>query len=115
MLTEIKLNSNTGYLIRNTLRIETSKNRWTKQLETTASVCSFDKDLGLLQFVMFTDYLKTIASSNNRATKKAISEQHQKALRSLSMIMIGATAHYRQKNIHLEIKESVIKQFCEEI
>jgi hypothetical protein len=78
-----------------------------------ASVCSVEGNI--LQFVMFTDYLKSVIRSDKRATKKNIAEQHQKALRSLSMIMIEATAHYRQKNINLEIEESVIKQFCEEI
>ena len=113
MLTTIRLNNKAGHLVRNTLRLETSKCITSKQLTTMASVCSVEGNI--LQFVMFTDYLKSVIRSDKRATKKNIAEQHQKALRSLSMIMIEATAHYRQKNINLEIEESVIKQFCEEI
>jgi len=101
MLTTIKLNNKTGDLVRNTLRIETSKNTTTKQLCTMASVCSVEGNI--LQFVMFTDYLKSVIRSDKRATKKNIAEQHQKALNQLSIIMLEAIAHYQHKNMTLDI------------
>jgi hypothetical protein len=101
MLTTIRLNNKTGHLVRNTLRLETSKCNTSKQLTTMASVCSVDGNI--LQFVMFTDYLKSVIRSDKRATKKNIAEQHQKALNQLSIIMLEAIAHYQHKNMTLDI------------
>jgi hypothetical protein len=101
MLTTITLNNKTGHLVRNTLRLETSKCNTSKQLTTMASVCSVDGNI--LQFVMFTDYLKSVIRTDKRATKKNIAEQHQKALNQLSIIMLEAIAHYQHKNMTLDI------------
>jgi hypothetical protein len=105
MLTTIKLNNKTGHLVRNTLRLETSKCITSKQLTTMASVCSVEGNI--LQFVMFTDYLKSVIRTDKRATKKNIAEQHQKALNQLAIIMVEAIAHYQQKNMTLDIDADV--------
>jgi len=101
MLTTITLNNKKGLLVRNTLRLETSKCNASKQLTTMASVCSVDGNI--MQFVMFTDYLKSVIRSDKRATKKIIAEQHQKAMNQLSIIMLEAIAHYQHKNMTLDI------------
>jgi hypothetical protein len=99
MRTTIKLNNLKD--TRNTLRIETSKNKYNGKLETTASVCK--GDIMMLEFQMFYDFLKTVISTEGRATKKRIADQHQKALNQLAIIMVEAIAHYQQKNMTLDI------------
>lgn len=99
MLTTIKLNKQSGE--RNTLRIETSKNKYTGKLETTASVCNTG-DM-FMEFQMFYDFLKTVIATEGRATKKRIAEQHKQALEQLSTIMLEAKAHYLRKGTHLAI------------
>lgn len=107
MLTEIILNNLKD--TRNTMRIETSKNKYTGKLETTASVCttSYDRGFHTLEFQMFHDFLKRVIATEWRATKKRIEEQHQKALNQLSIIMVEAIAHYQQKGITLAIDSDV--------
>jgi hypothetical protein len=105
MLTTIRLNNKTGHLVRNTLRLETSKCNTSKQLTTMASVCSVEGNI--LQFVMFTDYLKSVIRSDKRATKKNIAEQHQKALDILPSLVVEIVEHYDKKNIGLDIDADV--------
>ena len=77
------------------MRIETSKNKYTGKLETTASVCK--GDIMMLEFQMFYDFLKTVVATEGRATKKRIAEQHRKALFQLETIKKEAMDHYIQK------------------
>ena len=103
MLTTIKLNNLKD--TRNTMRIETSKNKYTGKLETTASVCK--GDIMMLEFQMFFDFLKTVIATEGRATKKRIADQHQKALNFLGVLMVEAVAHYEKKGIALLIESDV--------
>jgi hypothetical protein len=104
MLTTIKLNNLKD--TRNTMRIETSKNKYNGKLETTASVCK--GDIMMLEFQMFYDFLKTVIASEGRATKKRIAEQHQQALNQLVNIMLHAKAHYANKGTILAIDDDVL-------
>lgn len=103
MLTTIKLNNLKD--TKNTMRIETSKNKYTGKLETTASVCK--GDIMILEFQFFHDFLKTVIATEGRATKKRMTEQHQKALNQLGVIMVEAIAHYQKKGTHLAIDSDV--------
>lgn len=104
MLTTIKLNNLKD--TRNTMRIETRKNKYTGKLETTASV--WKGDIMMLEFQMFHDFIKTVIASEGRATKKRIAEQHQEALNQLTNIMLHAKAHYANKGTILAIDDEVI-------
>lgn len=105
MLTTIRLNNLKD--TRNTLRVETSKNKYSGKIETTASVCKGDEFT--FEFQFFYDFLKTVIASEiyAKATKKRIADQHQKALNQLSVIMVEAIAHYQKKGMNLAIDSDV--------
>ena len=108
MLTDIILNNLKD--TKNTMRIETSKNKYTGKLETTASVCktSYDRGFHTLEFQMFHDFLKRVIATEGRATKKRIADQHQEALNQLTNIMLDAKAHYEKKGTPLAIHSDLI-------
>lgn len=104
MLTTIKLNNLKD--TRNNLRVSTFKCRISGKIETIATVCKTYHDLDYVQeFQMFHDFCKVVLTSEGRATKKRIAEQHRKALFELENIKKSAIDHYKQKGETLVIND----------
>lgn len=76
------------------LSITTSKR--SRGLSSSATVITV-RPGGIVSFVIFADYSKTVAVSGDRATEKAIRELHATALAKLPTIMAEVGAHYTKE------------------
>lgn len=63
-------------------------------LQTSATVVKFGDDGASCSFAMFSDFSKTIATSNARATEKNVGAVHSSALEGIGAVIESAKAHY---------------------